>query len=874
MFRWWQWVDYRVRRTGEWLLPRLANLRSVWRVLHRVRFAWLLITVACGALFLAQGQEILASSFVTLADALVFVSACTLAAASIWYCSRTLIRLMPSPSDLPTTPAADALRRHLPRILGALVLLLPGTALAFLSRTMPNRSLALFSAIVLINLAVAFYVALQLRRHVVLKGIDPAAEHVPSVAQLSAPTRYFLFVMLCLNVLVPALLMIWPMLPLHLHIAGGTITMVALALVVVVGSLLVHFSDLSGLPLLVLLLIAAALLSRCSVHHGVTTLHIDESRAPAPMALESYLARRIDPRLARCPTSGCAQPIPVVIVAAEGGGVRAAAWTALVLARIEIRLAQSTPPQRLNDSLVGISGVSGGSLGAAIFLASSDQSAEQINIIAKKFFAHDLLTPSLAGLLFVDPLVALSPYPIPATAIADRGLTFERNLERAWLAASADNAPGTFARPLAELWQGAHADRPLLLLNTTIASTGERMIQSPLSMGADFGDVFTGAVDANTCLKGLDIPLSAAVHNSARFTYVSPAGRWPEQSGRCAGLRVVDGGYFENSGTATAADLLTHLQRTYGNRIRPVLVQIRNDPLPTAQSRHGSACGFPGATTAEALTDEDRSIGEYLMPQLLDPLVALYAGRSARAVQAKAQLRRLVCSEKLWRGTYVEFALYASEYSTLPLHWTIATPTLQEIERQVDGIEANRIAMEGLLSVLREPIENAVPITDQAPQPPVVEPTGTTAVLDSLRTAVAAPSKPGREQRIEQMGRAVALSESLRTLSIAVFGGLAALLLGSSLRRPSAIGPRLIFFWIIPAWICLGASIYQSIDIGRRYVALVVARTFREDVPALINQSFSYQLDFATAGFAFAGLWLATYFLWWITCKTPHGESS
>jgi hypothetical protein len=62
----------------------------------------------------------------------------------------------------------------------------------------------------------------------------------------------------------------------------------------------------------------------------------------------------------RCPRL---EPQLLIIVAAEGGGIRAAYWTAGILTRLV-----DCPPA-LADSLFAISAVSGGSLGAAVYVS-------------------------------------------------------------------------------------------------------------------------------------------------------------------------------------------------------------------------------------------------------------------------------------------------------------------------------------------------------------------------------------------------------------------------------------------------------------------------------------------------------------------------
>src|SRR6185312_8443598 len=64
---------------------------------------------------------------------------------------------------------------------------------------------------------------------------------------------------------------------------------------------------------------------------------------------------------------------PVFIVASEGGGIRAAYWTALVLSTLQEQVPSipaqdaSFQPQDFASHLFAISGISGGSVGATVF---------------------------------------------------------------------------------------------------------------------------------------------------------------------------------------------------------------------------------------------------------------------------------------------------------------------------------------------------------------------------------------------------------------------------------------------------------------------------------------------------------------------------
>src|SRR5438046_2609654 len=132
------------------------------------------------------------------------------------------------------------------------------------------------------------------------------------------------------------------------------------------------------------------------------------------------------------------------------------------------------------------------------------------------------------------------------------------------------------AEPFDALWKGERAHRiPSLLLNGTWVETGKRMIASNLAVDAG---VFNDTADVSAFID-YPVPASTAAHLSARFTYVSPAGSLRKRSEREIAAHVVDGAYFENSGTATALDVLSALY-SRGERLRLdfIVVYVNNAP--------------------------------------------------------------------------------------------------------------------------------------------------------------------------------------------------------------------------------------------------------------------------------------------------------
>lgn len=292
-----------------------------------------------------------------------------------------------------------------------------------------------------------------------------------------------------------------------------------------------------------------------------------------------------------CPdpsTPGCAgeggAALPVYLVSTEGGGIRAAVWTAFALHH----LASAQP--RFLERTFAISGVSGGAVGATVFRACDRAERAGIEPRAaclQRLAATDLLAPLLSSWLVEDALARVMPSQACATpgcTILSRGTWFESAMEASvpgLRSGLVETGPARAAVAAAAATAGGESDaasvrsahRPYLLLNSTWVETGARAIGSDLRVGdrsfADARDVLG--------LVGHDLPLSVAAHNAARFPYINPIGALRADPAAC-GARVVgawggggagrpvcghlaDGGYFDNSGAQGTADLLGALQQ-------------------------------------------------------------------------------------------------------------------------------------------------------------------------------------------------------------------------------------------------------------------------------------------------------------------------
>src|SRR5262249_24634870 len=161
-----------------------------------------------------------------------------------------------------------------------------------------------------------------------------------------------------------------------------------------------------------------------------------------------------------------ANPSRIVVVAAAGGGIQAAGWTARVLRG----LVEATPPDRLDeflDSVVVVSGVSGGSVGLAPFVAAIRDRTRPGQHVPRGALVRALRSATDSSLDPVAASFATSDL-IPFLPLPDRGAALEESWRRAWRVAGihqdgslADLAPDTLAGKI-----------PAVMFNATDMTTG------------------------------------------------------------------------------------------------------------------------------------------------------------------------------------------------------------------------------------------------------------------------------------------------------------------------------------------------------------------------------------------------------------------
>ena len=165
---------------------------------------------------------------------------------------------------------------------------------------------------------------------------------------------------------------------------------------------------------------------------------------------------------------------PVFLVAARGGGFYSAYHTALTLARL-----QDLCP-RFREHVFAISGVSGGSLGASLFAAISDNIKESgspgcagnasrpriFEATVKDYFTHDLLSALISTFLFYDIPRIVMPF-IPSRF--HRGTAMEASFAQAFDAVKQPSWINPFEEPFFSRWS-PNGHTPALLFGSVSVS--------------------------------------------------------------------------------------------------------------------------------------------------------------------------------------------------------------------------------------------------------------------------------------------------------------------------------------------------------------------------------------------------------------------
>jgi hypothetical protein len=416
--------------------------------------------------------------------------------------------------------------------------------------------------------------------------------------------------------------------------------------------------------------------------------------------------------------------MPLIIVTAEGGASRAAIWLLAAL-----RMLDQQTGGLSGESIFAISSVSGGSLGAVTYLqmvakqnrheGGLDWSRPDVRNGLRDLGHGDLLAASISTYFLNDAVARLMGV---LWSGSDRGVVLEMAFERNWAATGGFNIPEASVKMgLLQLRRSASGLVPHLLLNGTDRETGGRIITSTFRFDTE-EDVFSASTDFFGVV-GCDIPASTAVMNSARFPFVSPAGRFSSGCNGKDGMakQVLDGGYFENYGARTAAELarkIRLLSHKYDLHLVPIVVVVSNDAdglreAPGRKEREEGkqqiddvtvTCVLKPPLLPEAASQRD-SQGTGIVPETSAVLFGQLATRGAHGQDALHILRRTQCPDlDDDRVRFIHIALPVPEGDeAAPMNWVLnpracdyllnKAPTLPFNKGQVKLLEATFMAM-------------------------------------------------------------------------------------------------------------------------------------------------------------------------------------
>ena len=396
------------------------------------------------------------------------------------------------------------------------------------------------------------------------------------------------------------------------------------------------YLDYYGIPTLLILVIVGVLNALCPWSDHTYQL-VDLVDEPEPNPAEVLTATKSR---------------AVIVVAAEGGGIQAAAWTAQVLEGLHEKFSKT-----FDDALRMISGVSGGSVGTACYMdwLQNPQETKRPSVAASLSSLDEVAW----GMTWPDFLRAAFPWAFGWTI--GRGTA----LERAWSrnCASDPRKDQRLTRALSAWRRPATGSPsvPALIMNATVVESGNRLL-----MGTSLLDrclAPEGREDAAevNCIGNriMDVSVATAARLSASFTYVTPAARANVDSHK---PHLVDGGYYDDYGMATLVEWLDEALQGSGEAVKKVLVlQVRCAPLNAP------------------VTPQNKTSSRGWFFQAIAPIKALIEVRSAGQV-AHNDIELALLRDK-WRNVDVQSVVFEFPGKEPPLSWHLTDEQKEAIGR-------------------------------------------------------------------------------------------------------------------------------------------------------------------------------------------------
>lgn len=707
------------------VLPAAAPYR------HPSLLPWFVtaVVVAAGAgvsWVLLSGWEVIAQRF-WVAVAVPFA---VWALSGVWRAGETSV--LWSPYRRPLTPAQAATTRTVGDVLGALVLVVPGLGLvrAFTAPVaLGERGWNVAFLVVGVLGAVLAWPATRLAGSLLARLGRPATLTALTPGEVLAAgsgnrARLGGWVLLAAGVLLFVVLGLHPRAVAE-HL--GVIEVVLLAVTAValpLGATVILLQGggapdllsrpgtpvLRTAPVMTLIVLTALVVGLTGGDAHVHGVRVVDGRSADPGSRET-LEERVR---ALAVQEGCATALPgtalrvrpVFLLAAEGGGIRAAAWTALGTDALH---------EAGGDCAGALmsSGASGGAVGLTVSGFVEDEGAAFAAV--RSMAGPDTLGVAVTGLLVRDPLRSVTGVPFP-TAGEPGWVDRAGLMEREW-----EEEVGALATPFLD-GDRSRVTGALVLSSTSVATRCRTLLsQVRLDTAPDprscttatappdavdlLATLRTGCTGAVPALRASTVALLAS-----RFPYLTPSGVVTtgclEGSTDPDTQQVVDGGYADNDGLGTVLDLApqwlpalrAHNEEVVAGRgggvlLVPVLVYLDNGSGSDLGRKDAGSTNevlvpllTKGAATG-AMSSTDTQL--HRVQDVLSTAAVVPGCAGVRSLPSPA--RPTVCAAvDAWRGSVAKVFYQPTRPSiSAPLGWVLSEQSLQSLrcarDEQVAG---------------------------------------------------------------------------------------------------------------------------------------------------------------------------------------------
>lgn len=365
--------------------------------------------------------------------------------------------------------------------------------------------------------------------------------------------------------------------------------------------------------------------------------------------------------------------IPVVFINIEGGASRSGYWAARVLDSLDTYM-QQRGVGPLSKHVYSYSCVSGGNLGAHVFLAVQDlEPAKRKIAIDDAFLEKDMIFPIVYKYCLGEPVLWFTPFYSPRY---DRALAIERHLSIAmdevlqkYYPDRREQKRRSWTQDFFERYNADSVDMPVFMANAAEVETGRRAVLCNVNVPRE-------KINPGATYNIIDeIPLyrpdvAGAIHFSARFPIVSPSARLQEPGLDTTIRHLVDGGVIENEGNLSTDELIRYLKDN--KQLDTVFVPLVINILVSSEKLAYNV-EIDTANGKRVRTEPNR-----LLNELTDVGVGIYNARSGHAYVSSAGLRRLV--ERVG-GAKADIDLLSSK---LPLNWYISKKSKTLVEERLN----------------------------------------------------------------------------------------------------------------------------------------------------------------------------------------------